>query len=357
MIEIKRTDLLKKLEIVDSARASSVAIPQLTHFLFKKGQLIATDGSVSLGTGIYGLTLDCAVPGHLLSMVKTFQPPKGDKPDVILLEIRDNELRIGLPKSSKTQVRFSVMDVPPVDVPRKPSASAIPCPKEIIDAIQHCMRSVGKEEGHLAELGGVTAIVKESELSVYATNAKTISKERVKVSGLEPGRYIMPTNFCKYAVSLYDDPEHSKIEFTPTRVLLHTRKATVVGDYIMTDNPFDFEKTIDHHFPKDQQSKAQTIPKDFGPALDRAVILTQNTVDQNRTKIAISKDMLSLESFSDRGEAKDRIKLPGHDEVRAVVDATLVRPALDDFQDMLLTDRCLVLKKPGALYLVSTKAE
>jgi hypothetical protein len=362
-METKRVELLKKLEIVNPARSSSVATPVLTHFMFKKGQVITTDGEVTIGASLKGLALDRAVPGHLLDLVRTFQPPKKKKggkvpPDVLSFELSEKELHIKTPISSKIDLKLHVLEVlPGLDVPKIASDKAKACPKELVDAVRRCMRSVGKEGGHLAELSGITI----DGATVYATDAKTISREYVpEAKGLTSGRHILPLTFCKLMCSLYDSPNNSKIEFEKKRVVLHTEKAVIIGNYIATDNPFNFEKSIETFFPSASAKKVVQIPTGISAALDRAVILTQNTVDQNRTKIAVKNGLLSLESLSDRGEGNDKLVIKDHANASAVIDASLFRAALGDFMpkgDMLLTGKCLVLKRNDSLYMISTQAE
>lgn len=353
--EIARTELLEKLERVSPALAIHNLVPIMTHFWFGGKTLMAYNDqiaiSVPLATDFTG-----AVPGNvLLGMLKATSRAK------IELVATDNELQV----KAGTRSTFKLAMLPlPKNMFSMPSMD-----KEtgyldgglgdLLAGVEGCLRSQGADTS-IPEQLGVTMAPAGKALHLYTTNSATISKSVVEFKkGVKWKRScILPFAFCRTMLSLCrGEGKEALLAITKDHALLEVTDTIVWGRLINNEQPYDFEKVINVHFPEASRKKVVPVPKGLDKALARATIITDAKVDQVRTKATVKEGLLKLTSKSERGEALDKVKVEGHADVSMSFEPKLVLAGLEDFNRILFTNRCIVMTNPsGGAYLVAASS-
>lgn len=355
---MKREELLQALEMVAPALAVKIIVPIFACVCFTGSRVMANNDRIAISAPLK-TDFKGAVPGALLINLL-----KASRADEIKLSSSNKELRL---TAASMDARLAMLPAEEFNsvftMPKPVQGSLSPIGDDLLQGIQGCMRSVSPDTS-VADQLGVTVIPADSKaLGLYSYDGRSLSFCRVKAYPGIKDRAIIPAPFCDQLLARAKDKD-SKGKLYPIRMEVNEREGFVlatIGDTILfgrlveSPKPMNYTRIIGDHLPADAKKKLIPIPDKLASILDRAVVITEA---KGEPLDVFVKDGTRMDFYvrSEPGhELKDFTKVDRHPAVDVRVDAKRLRAGLDDFEDMLITDRCAILNKDEAYYLVATR--
>jgi len=217
--------------------------------------------------------------------------------------------------------------------------------ESFIEALKLCLETVSSDTTQAALLG----ITLENDL-MYSCNGDCLT--RVKLKNKAKNRVLMPTAFCEAVVKLW-----SSLTMTGGFLRFNTEWAyadlgtwVVYGRILEIKEPIDFaqliKKTIKGGLPP-----CYPFPEGFSGALSRARVLADP--ESQKTLVTIFKGNMTLLTETHMGTIKDNLKLEGHSDVEANINASHLQNTLDSCIGMAVLKNCIILEAPDVFKLVS----
>lgn len=351
---LKREEVIDKLEMVAPALADHDLIPILTRVLFTGTHLVAFNDRIGIATPLK-TDFKGTAPGKMLI-------------DTLRIVTHASQVEIKSVNSSvqivagKTKL---VLDSQPESdyaaifkMPPRPK-DVSPIPEEFFSAIEDCLQSAADHSTKPEHLG-ITIIPTKSGIKLFGTNDKTISYSKISLppqAGVKQ-RTILPAAFCREMLRIAKISEKSTFVLRNDHALFASEKATLFGRLVQTDNPINFEATMQRHWPAKGKIPVKLSEKQR-PRLKSALELAARICDikgnEVRTHVQCNKGTMEFTSNSARGDAFDRIELK-HDPIDVYLEASCLRDVYDRYEDILFTNQCVVLSKDNmnSVFLLAT---
>jgi DNA polymerase III sliding clamp (beta) subunit (PCNA family) len=346
-----RKDLVDKLSLVQPALSANELIPILNHVWFTKTHMMTYNDQIAISvpckTDFAG-----AAPGSVLIELMRNSKAK----DVEFLPV-DDELQI---KAASSKFKLGLL-------PAKDFVFEMPKPsnqvmkvntKEFLECIATCLRSVSADTSVPDQLG-VTLIYKPHTLLLCSTNHATMSSAKIKMPTPPPfkDRVILSTPFCEQLLRIAGPSINTSIEIHEDYSLATTAKGvTLFGRLIEVPQPLDFVSLFNHHIPKEYPTKRIPIPTKMRLILERAIIITDSATDQTTTAITVKEGRARFVSKSARGEVIDSMQVgeTQHDTTISL-NCKHVKAGMGSFDNMLVTEDCLIMSKENSFYLIAAE--
>lgn len=347
---MERKQLVDALSIVRPALASSDLVQMLTHLCFSEREVLAYNDyigmSAPLRAGFTG-----TIPGNtflaLLGASKATQvdfAPAGDG----LLEVRAARAKAKFPLTALDAFKFSMP---------KLAGDPLPVSSEgFIAGLKSCLRSVSDDTSVPDQLG-VTLIPKKNGIYMYSINGASMSRVGIKLSGEQTfrRRVILSSMFCEQLIRLGAGDEGAQLVVAPDHALFRTSgRARLFGKLINAPKPLDFEGLFKDILPEDLKSASVKIPPEFREAVDRAVIVSDQTGERAYSKLSIKAGKAVLRTNSGKVDLVDEFKLEGHPDVEVSADAKWLKVGVSEADRVLVTERAVIFGRASNLYLVAT---
>jgi hypothetical protein len=345
-----RYRLISALETVKPAIAINQLIPLLTHYWFTGTHLMAYNGAIALQvpcrTNFRG-----AVPGKVLELLDCADFD-GD------IEVTSQDGNISINDAACNRLRIKLKMLRPDFVFEMPAAkrrrSDPQAIAELIEAIEHCLISVGRDTSTIEQLG-VTLERSGKRIMLYATDGATIARASIKDRLPLAQRTILPTAFCEQMLHLYqehlDDKAQVHFEVGEAHALFVAGEIKLYARLLQARSPLNFSGTVAHFLPPAFQQQPVDVPQ----RLRRALELHSLVCGESRRlmDLSVRAETLRLWSQDDDEEIDEVMPLPGHHDVAVRFEPRLLRRAVG-FEKMLVAPQCVALSKAsGPLYLVS----
>jgi DNA polymerase III sliding clamp (beta) subunit (PCNA family) len=353
-MEIERKALLDKLGLVSPALSNHDLIPVLRHFCFDGEAVTAYNDAI-------GITVECkteftgAVPGPVL---EAFIRASGARS--VKLTHEDGNLKI---KAAGATINLGMM--PPEDFVFE---MPVPTPDKVLPvksvpafrvALDGCLRSIGTDTSQPDQLG-VTLIPDGAGIELFATNNSTLSHARVALTKECPfkKRVILPADFVRQMLRFNPvDAKKMHLEIHADHALFNSVGGVeLFGRYVLTDQPVDVDRIMNHHLPEGVRKKLVPLPTKLKNILLRAMVVTESQADQGSMTIAVDGDMMRFTSKTARGEVIDLMKVEKHPPVSARFEPRYLRNGMGAFDKWLVTKSCVVMERDGTTYLVAALA-
>jgi hypothetical protein len=346
---MNRTDLLSRLNIVAPALASNRLIPVLTHFWFYGDKVMAFNDQIAISTPLE-TPFKGAVPGEtLLDLL--------DASRALDVEFAATDRRL-LVKAGRTRFRLGLLPSEnfAFDMP-EPAEVTLPCDlNALVAALRCCIGSVSNDMTVPDQLG-VTLLPDGDRLLLFSTDGLTMTRAHVKLTGEFGPRAILSGAFCKLLIKLGDEIDLLQIKTGKQNYSLARAGETVVcGPLVEVDNPVPYQEMFAHHVSEDELQSLYQIPVTLERILQRALIITDTPNDQTSTDIAARDGIVRFYSRSGQGgvTVTDKLLLGSQPDVQIRLRAKYVKMGLDNgFDHMLLSERCLIMRRGQIFYLVA----
>jgi DNA polymerase III sliding clamp (beta) subunit (PCNA family) len=343
---MNREELLAALDTVSPALSDNALIQILTHFMFDGDRVLAFNDRIALETPCK-TDFRGAVPGKtLIALLRT----SGAK-DVVL-EAKDDELHIKA-GAGRFKLPLTIPETLVFEMP-KPSKDVVKLPASFLDGLSNCMKSVSIDTSIPDQLG-ITMIPQKDQTLMFSTNNHTICHSIVKTP--IKSRVILPAQFCEQVQRLCKGEKEVTICFNTDHVLLTVEKTKLFGRLVDSSHPLDYQDMLKHAMP--DKIKLFKIHDGLKHMVDRAIIITESVTGKSNTRIMVSNNDMVLYSFSpDKGEVRDRYGIKeGHPDVSLHIDPKHLKAGLEKFENMAVTEDCIIMKDGAHIYLIAAAAK
>lgn len=358
---MNRHELVEKLDRVAPALSANNLVPVLSHFWFAEDTLMAYNDQIAIATKLKS-NFAGAIPGATL--MSLLGVSKAKEVEFFIGEADGKKLPEGqlLVKAASSKLKLPFMDTKATQIFAMPKpdkgAALLVDMKAFLEAIDACMRSL-KEDTSMPDSLGITLEFDGESTKFYATNDATISYAYVKNKTRdlpEVSRLVLSGNFCRQMLALSKLHDSCHIEIHDDYSLFQCGDNILFGRLVDVQRPLDFDAVIDQSFPPELEKSLVAIPSKLQLILERAVIITESKTERSRTDIAVKDGIAKFFSKSEKGEVRDSVQLPDHPDVEVSIDPRLFKNGWGFFDQILLTDKCLIMTKGTSLYLVSASA-
>jgi DNA polymerase III sliding clamp (beta) subunit (PCNA family) len=351
---MERTKLLELLNLVEPALSDQNLIPVLQHFWFTGQNLVAYNDQIAISVPCL-TEFAAAVPGDtLLSMLKASLARNVELTldDKGVLHITLSAAKLKLPTLPAESFIF--------DMPEFPDTKSLPggnTRELFIRALDECLMSVSNDTSIPDQLG-VTVIPKDKTLLLFSTNFSTLTHARLEVNGVTSlkQRIILSRPFVQQFVKLAEATGEEDIHLVLRKdhALASFGDVQLFGRLIASEHPINYEKLMQDHLPENYEKMLIDIPPKLKLILQRAIIVSDNKVDQQKTKITLKDGTIKFFSRSDKGEVDDTLPATkGQKEVSLQVEPGLMLKGVEEFDQYLLHEKSVVMTKAGVLYMVA----
>lgn len=335
---MNRSELVKTLELIKPALATTNMVPIFQCFNFAEGTVSAYNDTIAI-VGPSEFEWACGLHGAtLLGLLSN------SKAEVLDISLERNTATLKLGKTVSKLPFYTHEDfifTPPDDK----WAFKVPFTESLFEAVKMCLETVSVDETQAALLG----ITIQGD-KMYSCNSDSLTRVQLK-SGLK-GRVLMPTPFCLAVSKLWSSLSITKgsLHFSNEWVFADFGEWSVYGRILEIKDPIDFEalikKTIKTSIP------LQPLPTDFSEALSRARVLADP--ESQKTVITVTKGKAHLLTETHMGEINDHLAFKGHPDAMANVNASHLQRAIASCDSIAFHDNCTVLEKaPDVFQLVS----
>lgn len=335
---MNRAELVKTLELVKPALATTNMVPIFQCFNFNEGSVSAYNDTIAI-VGPSEFEWACGIHGAtLLGLISN---SKVDDLDINL--DRDTAIiKLGktvskLPSQSYEDFIF--------EIPDDKWDFKIPFTEGFANALSMCLETVSTDETQ-PKLHGIS--IKGDRM--FSCNGDTITRVQLK-NGVK-SQVLMPTPFCSAVLKLWSSLSMTKgtIQFNDEWIFANLGEWAVYGRVLEIADPIDFEALIKRTIKSDVS--VQAVPANLSEALSRARVLSDP--ESQMTKVSIEKGKLTLLTETHMGEIKDLLVLKGHPDVGANINAAHLQRALQYCDQIAFHENCVVLEQaPDVLQLVS----
>src|SRR5262249_19028765 len=224
---------------------------------------------------------------------------------------------------------------------------------ELIEAIEHCLISVGRDTSNVEHLG-ITLEPEHGHIILYSTDGGTIARASISDRLPLAQRTILPTAFCEQMFRLYrklDDKAEVHFEIGEEHALFAAGEAKLYTRLLKSRGPLNLSGAVAHFLPRAFEQQLVDIPQRLRKSLE----LHSLVCDESRRLMSLSVrgETLRLRSQDDGEEIDEIMPLPGHPDVAVAFEPRLLWRAVG-FEKMLVARRCVALSKAsGSLYLIS----
>lgn len=345
---MNRKQLSERLARVKPALASNDLIPALTHLWFLGGEVMAYNDAVAISAPCE-VDLSGMVPGATLMAVLQTSRAKD-------VELRAAEGEV-LVKAASARIKLPLLpiDSPLFEMPDADGEEALPASsKDFVDAVAACLRSVVADPS-VPDQTGITVIPGKKELALYATNGATISHVSVPVTGKTAlrRRVVLSGPFCEQLVRLARGDKKAVLTIAEDHALLRAGDGTrLFGKLVEVERPLDFAGLVSEMVPED--AEMSPIPTGVPRVLDRALVVADPAGERAYTQISVKDGRATFTTKSRRGEVRDGVTLGDKQpDATGSFDPHWLKVGCAAFSQMLVTERCVVMRGERSLYLVA----
>lgn len=342
-----RREFLSKLDVVGKAIANNSLVPSMLNAWLTGDTLLVFNDHLSISTPFESEF----VGGVNHALLSTF-----------LKSANAKDVEIEKTDSGKALVKCGRSKLTMPHYPKKNMGFSFPegrkklfafRSKKTIDAFKNCLLAVGAETS-LSGLLGITLLRSNGNLFCYSTNGSTLARSVLSVDGLKVGDPIMlPWDFCKQFISLASS-ETPELSIYDTHVVFESKDGTVLHcDLVVAEKTVEFERVFSEHWTKENRKSLVEMPKKFISAFERAGMIANVPGQSVPTSIDVKDGKATILTESSLGRVSDSVSIEGHPDIALHVNAKFMLNC-SDFDQILLTNKSVLMSSDGHTFLVST---
>ena len=306
---MKRSNLEATLARAKNFLMRGDFIPALMEFKFHDKKVTAYNDEqgvqINLDTG-----LECTVPGQL--MIKMLSTISSE--EVMLTRINNKGSSIVQLKAGRSKIKLPSKDLE--DYPfEMPEIEGLPITvgEQFLDGLKHCLISATNDPTH-HELNGVTLIIEDGIVAMYATDNRTLSAFEYEQKDISDNGSkivsIIPIMFCEQLIELagtyFDGVPSVDLYVNSDKVIATvTNSCTLFTRTIDPNKARDFPTTVNRIIGDISEVQSGMVPTEIVPALERAAMLKPNSDQEIFTTFSVKKSSVVMTTESALGKVQD----------------------------------------------------
>ncbi len=354
---LKKTDLLKVIQVVQNIVSPRASLPILSHIL-----LVADDGLIKISATDFEIGVNFSVPADVKEKGSITLPGKifseiirSASDDSITIEGNDESVQISSGKSN-----FKINSFPTEEFPRIPDGEReggfTLSQKDVKALARKTLFAVSREESRYA-LNGVLLSVSSGMMTAVATDGRRLSlfKKSIDDKTVDKTAIIPAKGLSELNKIVEDSDENVEVSIGENEVLFRMKDVVLMARLIKGEF-VDYERII----PKDYSIRVELGRESFLAVLKRVAILTSDA--SKLVKITAGSDRMLMSASTEVGESSDEIAVDynGEEAVMAfnpeyLIDYLQNESAEDLFLDIVNPQSPVVLRPAedgGYLYIV-----
>ena len=357
-MDFEREKLKEALDVAKLAIDQREFIPILSHFCFS-GKMITTYNDMIGIQVAFKTNFVCALQANVLLRLidsvssKNIAIGFGDKTVYFKSGLPRKGVRARLPFMGEDDFFFKLPNMKRLDTFSLSEKQA----GSFFNGLKLCLSSVGDQQPIQM---GVTLTGIKSNMFLYSTNNKAISRYVMKLS-LECFKDdILPTSFCNAVIKaseIYGTDNVSVSKGKEFVIITFGDRCKVYGKLIRNKDPLDFEKVVKQHLPENYKGSKQKLGKDFSESFQRALIILGAEISK-LTLVTIDWKVVTVEARSSAGKLKSSSEFrktfgKGFLNGEFRVDAELALKALENADYVCFGKNSIIFSKGSYMHLLS----
>jgi DNA polymerase III subunit beta len=304
IIGLKKSEILKVIQIMQNIVSARASIPILSHILLKaekdKVKISATDLEIGMNCFVEADIKEkgtAALPGRTFFDIIRLAPDES-----VLFEGNDEKIEI---KSGKS--RFKINCLPADEFPRIPDEEKDGgfslTQKDVRTLVRKTLFAVSKEESRYA-LNGVFISISGGEITAVATDgrrlsllSKDIDDKKIQKKVIVPAKGLSELNRI-----VENSDEDINVSIGENEILFR-KKDVVLMARLIKGEFVDYERII----PRDYNVRVQMERESFLSLLKRSSILMSET--SKMVKITLSDNKITTTAATELGESHDEMEI------------------------------------------------
>jgi DNA polymerase III sliding clamp (beta) subunit (PCNA family) len=323
---MKRSELVKTLELVYPALSATNLVPVFTCFMFKQKSILAYNDVLGIvAKGGIG-TEPFATAG--VALLGLLQNSHAEEVDFQVTEenviVKTGKSIFKLPYFTEDQFIF--------DEPKEKWAGTVNLNEDLLKGIEICLTTSSRDQSKPAIMGVCFNFDLVTDPTLFSCDGDAITRYKV---GLDKDRkeyknsgiFTVPNVFCDALLKISSETEttQGKLELNQ-----NWAKATLNNGFTIYGRMIVTEKNLDHQLVIDQSLRGKhpfaALPVGLSDALASARVLADP--ESATTAMTVDGSKLQLVTDTHMGVIRDELKIKGHEDVEATVHASLVHRSL-----------------------------
>jgi DNA polymerase III sliding clamp (beta) subunit (PCNA family) len=341
---MKRSDLVKTLDLVSHALAGHDLVPMFKCFSFDSKYVTAYSDAIAIMAPCETNDTFALNGATLLGLLKNSHAEEvefsiQDKQDV---SIKTGKSRFRMPYFTKEEFLF--------EVPEGKWTSRMPLDEALLNGLSACLSTSSTDLAQPAWLG---VHLRESTkgIDLYGTDGDALTRFQTVGKRAPDAPCLMPNIFCEAVLRTCKETECKKGTLSLNDEWALAKLDTgysIYGRLIKVDEPIDFEAEIKNTLKG--KPEFTEVPKGLDHALSRARVIADP--ESAKTVLDLNGGKLRLTTETQMGQVNDTIPFAAAYDVAAEVSAAMVQRAIGLCNEIAILEGCTVYRHGAALFMV-----
>lgn len=341
---MNRGALLKTLELVSPALATTNLVPVFGCFVFTNSKVMAYNDVIGIVAPWETKGQPFAANGQIL--LGLLRNSSSEGVDIVCDPKKSEDLKITLGKSASKLPFFGedefIFLEPDIDALDKTKLTPA-----LLLATQTCL-TTSSTDNSMPALMGVCFNFEEGAL--FSCDGDALTKHRADIRG--KGVYTAPNQFCSALSRICEETETYDGELVFTRQWVRASLANgyvLYGRMIENDTPLDHEKLITRSLQGGPEFVG--LPKGLNEALARARVFAD--AESTPTTFSIKDGTLKMATDTKHsGQVKDVLNIKGHKDVEALIHPNLMVRSIKVCDEICILHNCTAYRNGEAILQV-----
>jgi hypothetical protein len=365
---MKTKELVQKMETVYPALAAHGTVPMFTHFWFTGHELLTYNDFMGMQVPCETDFAGC-VPEEFLRLLRVSDPEREIK-----LEFGEKDFDVHNGRNIGTFPFIPIDDTAelftmPQPVKGDTAKAELPVLRAAFEAL---LLSVSTQT-HDAEQMGITFMPSDEVLTLFSCNDNSFTRAKLPAGPSKFNKRVtVMSEFCKIFLNLTkgigedtrdeQDKEGAKkrkraevhFQLNPEYSLAQVGDTLLFAKTIAVERPQKYDQIFDQYYTAEVYKRMIPIPDELLTLVNRALVVTESDVDQEKSTLAVEEGKLSYVSKTKRGVVDDEMKFD-HDDIGPVkIQSKLLKTGLEHYKNICITKRAVILSDDLSVYLIAT---
>jgi len=334
---MKRSELVKTLELVEPALADDNLIAVYTCFMFKQKSISAYNDKLAIiAKGGLPTPEPFATAGKpLLGLLQNSHAEEVDfEATKECLVVKTGKSTFRLPYMKQDEFLF--------EEPKEKWASTLTLNESILKGVEICLTTASTDLSKPAFLG-VCFKFDKNGLTMFSTDGDAITRYTSKTNVKGDESFTVPNGFCEALLKICreTDTNQGTLQLNTNWALATLNNGfRLYGRMILNDKPVNHQQVIDETLNYEQPFV--DLPLGLRDALARARVVAD--IESAKTVMQVDGTKLKLITDTHMGTVRDELRIKNQKDIAAVVHASLVQRSLEVCDQISIRDNCTAYK-------------